>query len=181
MGSRPLPIGYWRRSPSYGMIFLGFLIFSLVIDLAQPQELPAASDWTIVDLHFKRRFHTATLLSDGQVLIAGGEYNGDFRASTEIYNPGKNQSTDTANLNTARSNHTATLLPDGRVLVVGGENAGTFLATAEIYDPTADTWTVMASLNAARSNHTATLLPDGRVLVAGGRISGFLSRQRGNL
>jgi hypothetical protein len=155
------------------MIFLAFLIFSLIMDLAQPQELPAASDWTeVMAVQIKRRFHTATLLSDGQVLFAGGEYNGDFKAITEIYNPWKDRHTFMADLNTARSNHTATLLPDGRVLAVGGKNGVTFLATTEIYDPIADTWTFVASLNTARSNQTATLLPDGRVLVAGGANSG---------
>ncbi len=67
---------------------MAFLIFSLIIDLAQPQELPAASDWTIVDApNVKRRFHTATLLPDRRALVVGGSNNGSL-ASTEIFNSG---------------------------------------------------------------------------------------------
>jgi N-acetylneuraminic acid mutarotase len=119
-----------------------------------------------------RSTHTATLLTDGTVLIAGG-YNGQRElSSAEIFNPNTEKWTATGSLMNRRQNHTATLLHDGKVLVVGGygSSQGTFLpiAYAELYDPTRKTWTVTGSMNYPRSNHTATLLPNGKVLVVGG-------------
>ena len=83
-----------------------------------------------------RDSHTATLLLDGKVLVAGG--GGDL-ASAELYDPSSGSWTATGNMNGVRGGHTATLLRDGKVLVVGGGD-GTVtswgpLASAELYDP----------------------------------------------
>ena len=78
-----------------------------------------------------RAFHTATLLPDGEVLVAGGGEPGP--ASAELYDPGTGTWTATASMSTGRAYHTATLLPDGRVLVAGGMGAGR--GSAELYDP----------------------------------------------
>src|SRR5271157_4668155 len=67
--------------------------------------------------------HTATLLPNGKVLVAGGyDNNGNVFASAELYDPTTGTWTETGPLNTARDSHTATLLPNGRVLVAGGCN-----------------------------------------------------------
>ena len=62
--------------------------------------------------------HTATLLANGQVLVAGGIDTGHltFRCA-ELYDPASGSWMATANLNPPRYNHTATLLRNGRVLV----------------------------------------------------------------
>ena len=111
--------------------------------------------------------HTATLLLNGQVLVAGGfSNNHGTSAVPELYDPTSHTWTQTGSLSTARSMHTATLLPSGEVLVAGGNDPPT--ATAELYDPASGTWSQTASLNTARDYHTATRLADGSVLVAGG-------------
>jgi N-acetylneuraminic acid mutarotase len=111
-----------------------------------------------------RVFHTATLLPNGKVLVAGG----DSLGSAELYDPATGTWRLTGSLNTPRGfDHTATLLPNGKVLVAGGYN-GDEINSAELYDPATGTWTSTGNLNVARHSHTATLLPDGKVLVAGG-------------
>src|SRR2546430_822815 len=78
--------------------------------------------------------HTATLLPNGQVLVAGGQTNSRDFASAELYDPATGVWTATGSMTTPRFDHTATLLPDGQVLVAGGDNVsdGT-LASAELY------------------------------------------------
>ena len=123
-----------------------------------------------------RAGQTATLLSDGRVLVAGGETNqgGADRslASAELYDPATETWNLVASMNLARWGHTATLLPNGQVLVVGGETSQNgsahTLASAEIYDPGTNRWRMVAPPALGRSHHTATLLPNGQVLVVGG-------------
>ena len=124
--------------------------------------------WTAAAaLGFARTGHTATLLPDGQVLVAGGGAE-----AAERYDPRTDRWGPAGTMSTNRYGHTATLLPDGRVLVVGGDtfrvNTAEFLATAELYDPRTNAWGSAVSLAAARGTHTATLLPNGQVLVVGG-------------
>jgi N-acetylneuraminic acid mutarotase len=118
--------------------------------------------------------HTATRLSDGRVLLAGGDLAALGRA--ELYDPSTGGWSATGSMAEARSGHAATLLADGRVLVTGGANTSICVASAEVYDPASGTWSVTGSMATGRYGHTATLLPDGRVLVAGGDpIAGPLS------
>jgi hypothetical protein len=119
--------------------------------------------------------HTATLLTNGKVLIAGGTDNFSIWASAEIYDPGTGTFTATGNMTTPRAWHTGTLLPDGKVLIVGGtvyqgnsELASPTLASAELYDPDAGTFSATGNLTTPRESHTATLLNNGMVLIAGG-------------
>src|SRR6266545_46638 len=114
-----------------------------------------------------RRLHTATLLFNGKVLIAGGA---PFlpAAISEIYDPFTATWTNSGSLGTGRQLHTATLLQDGRVVVTGGETASQLLASTEVYEPAIGQWTNAGALNAGREAHTATLLRSGLVLVAGG-------------
>jgi N-acetylneuraminic acid mutarotase len=116
---------------------------------------------------------TITLLSDGRVLVAGGQSFGVGTA--ELYDPTTGTWTATASMSAGRIDHTAVLLPDGQVLVTGGYtydttgNNGTALSSAELYDPSTGTWTATGSIAQARAGQTATLLSDGTVLVSGGQ------------
>ena len=121
-----------------------------------------------------RTNHTATLLPNGKVLVAGGwGNNSEQLSSAEIYDPMTGKWSAAAPMNNARSTHTATLLPNGTVLVAGGfsynsnENDN-FLSSAEIYDPSTESWSMTNSLNYPRNCQTSTLLADGEVLFAGG-------------
>ena len=72
-----------------------------------------------------RVFHTATLLMNGKVLIAGGQdNNGTVTASAELYDPATRTFTPTGDMTGPRASHTATLLPDGTVLFFGGIRGG---------------------------------------------------------
>jgi WD40 repeat protein len=119
-----------------------------------------------------RAAHSATLLPDGRVLIAGGfrsEGTDEIAIATaEIFDPATEAFTPTGDLNEPRNGHTATLLPDGRVLISGGWGESDRLSTAELFDPQTGTFSRTGSLSSPRAGMTATLLPDGRVLVAGG-------------
>src|SRR6266513_3714758 len=79
--------------------------------------------------------HTATLLPNGKVLVAGGGDINGIHASAELYDPASGAWSATGSLATARSGHTATLLPNGRVLAAGGGDGGSIHASAELYDP----------------------------------------------
>lgn len=114
---------------------------------------------------------SATLLQNGQVLVAGGNNGSTYLARTELYNPATGTWTATGSMTTVRSEgaFTATPLQDGVVLVAGGENASSLaLASAELYNPATGAFSPTGSMTSARNDDTATLLPNGEVLMAGG-------------
>ena len=133
---------------------------------------PASGTWSATgSLGTGRCGHTATLLPNGKVLLAGGQTDSSIPTtnSAELYDPATGTWTTTGNLVNPRVGHTATLLPNGKVLVAGGGTLyGATMNSAELYDPATGSWTAAGSLTADRSGHTATLLPSGKVLVAGG-------------
>jgi Galactose oxidase, central domain len=118
---------------------------------------------------------TATLMTDGRVLVAGGEPaywdTGDFPLSrAELYDASTGTFTAARSLLSARSAHTATLLPDGTILTLGGAASfGVILSSAELYNAPTRDFSSAAGMNVSRRYHQATLLIDGRVLVTGGQ------------
>jgi len=135
---------------------------------------PDTDAWTAAGaLTRARGGHTATLLSDGRVLIVGGAAN-HIVDTTDFYDPATGTWTGGIYLNQSRGHHTTTLLPNGNVLVIGGEQdtrslGGYYsLATIEYYVPASNVWVKAGQMAGYRYSHSATLLTDGRVLVVGG-------------
>ncbi len=146
--------------------------------------LPTSGSLGLIPLNVARAYHTATVLNDGRVLIAGGMSgtgsNQTVLQSAEIYDPAtaafslitcaKGTSTDCMAM--PRTGHTATLLGNGTVLLAGGatamNNTG-ITSSAEIFDPTSNTFTPLSStMSDGREFDAAILLNNGTVLIAGG-------------
>ena len=133
---------------------------------------PVTKVWTPAGTLTNARVgHTATLLPNGKVLVAGGRSQTGVATSVELYDPVAKVWTVGGGMTTTRFDHTATLLPNGKVLVAGGYRGDVGFPDwtgVEFYDPSSNTWTAGGTLLAARAQHTATLLPNGRVLLIGG-------------
>src|SRR5262245_11148010 len=155
-------------------ILLGFLVLFAL----QGWNAHAQSPETFVptgNMTTTRSLHTATLLKDGRVLIAGGEANPDRTfapvtwASAELYDPATGTFSPTGSMTEPREQHTATLLADGRVLITGGRRFTPspifYMASAELYDPVTGTFTPTGDMIEAQTSHTATLLNNGKVLI----------------
>ena len=138
---------------------------------------PDTGTWSATGKMVTPRYnHTATLLPDGGVLVAGGDVPPDLATdSAELYDPVTGSWTATANLratgNPRFDSITATLLQDGTVLVVRS-------STAEVYDPATGAWTATGELpSPGTAYRPATLLSDGIVLVP---FSGFFPATPGS-
>ncbi len=115
-----------------------------------------------------RAGHSATLLLNGRVLIAGGDQTAfpiSQPITAELYDPAAGAFTATGKMTTSRTRHTATLLADGRVLIAGGSPD----LSAEIYDPSRGTFEATGNMVASPYSwlQATTLLQDGRVFIAG--------------
>jgi len=115
-----------------------------------------------------RLLHTATLLEDGRVLVAGG-----FNTTSEVYDPETRTWSATGNTLGSHRGHTATRLQDGQVLIAGGGVGPITSATTEVYVPALGKWKPAGILNTQRYHHAAVPLPNGKVLVAGGRTGEY--------
>jgi len=126
--------------------------------------------------------HTATLLANGNLLLAGGfvnsvwDYAGISTSSNGagLYDSATGVFSATGNMTASRGWQTATLLASGKVLIAGGADqdpTGAGLASAELYDPTTGTFTPTGSMAVGRFLHTATLLQNGKVLIVGGTLT----------
>jgi N-acetylneuraminic acid mutarotase len=172
------PLHFLHRTHS--LIRAGFaagLLLALVpaqITLASPPGVWSPTG-SLVDTHHNG--HTATLMHNGRVMVAGGLGAGDLTVATSAtYNPKTGNWVQVGSLNEARNMHTATLLKNNMILATGGLYQGPcepdciyeIRATAELYNHMTDSWVFTGSMSDARSQHTATTLRDGRVLVTGG-------------
>lgn len=169
-----------------------------------PVELPATGE--VFDARTERWLptgpmtdarwsHTATVLPDGRVLVAGG-FGRPFTVTAsgagsnsqpvldtaEIFDPRTGRWSRTASMGTRRALHVAALLPDGKVLVGGGRTCNqpppaacnfTFVtSTAELYDPATGTWSPTGPLTAPRHTTSPAVLANGTVLVPAGFVGG---------
>jgi lysophospholipase L1-like esterase len=133
---------------------------------------PATGKWSSTgSMAADRAGQTATLLSEGEVLVVGGNFG--VGPAAELYDPNTGSFSPTGPMPVDPAFGTATLLPTGEVLLAGGlvpagGGANTQTAAAELYDPTTNTWSQTGSMLTARDLQSATLLRSGEVLIAGG-------------
>ncbi|HEV8139182.1 MAG TPA: Calx-beta domain-containing protein, partial [Pyrinomonadaceae bacterium] len=125
-------------------------------------------------LNIARRGHSATLLKNSKILIAGGENQNGLVTEAEIFDPATRTFSVSGNLNIARADHSATPLSDGRVLIAGGRGAVGILNSTEIFDPVSGAFINGPTMNSARAGHTATTFADGRIVFAGGDNRGTI-------
>lgn len=135
---------------------------------------PATGSFTATSLMTQfRNGHTAALLNNGKVLLAGG-FNGNSLQDAELFDPTTQTFSPTGLMSSPRANHTAALLNDGTVLVAGGFNSTTLsgsIATADVFDTATDMFMPTGSMGTARFLHTATRLNNGQVLITGGQTN----------
>jgi len=151
----------------------------LALDTAELFD-PTSDTFTAINdrMHSRRTNHTATLLVNGQVLIAGGQTDdndGDGSDTAELFDPSTHTFTAIpAPMTSPRGGHAAVLLNDGTVLLMGGfNNSSTALTTAEVFDPATVTFTALgAHMTSPRAEFAATSLRDGKILIAGGESNG---------
>jgi hypothetical protein len=140
--------------------------------LTAEQYDPATGTFTASGVMTQFRYsHTAALLNNGKVLLAGG-INGDSVQDSELFDPTTKTFFHAGLMSSPRSCHTATLLDDGTVLVVGGHSftiPSGAVATVDLFDTATDSFTPTSHLGTARFLHTATRLNNGQVLITGGQ------------
>ncbi|MBA2271432.1 MAG: hypothetical protein H0W20_12690 [Chthoniobacterales bacterium] len=173
-----MPPAQSPRSVSAPTIWSACIVRVLAVILLGVSTMPSANAAPFTfsatgSMSTGRNFHTATLLRNGKVLVAGGGGGGNI-GTAELYDPATGRWSPTGSLRRPRAFHTATLLPNGKVLIAGGtaNSGGSEQTSAELYDPATGTWTFTGSMNIGRGYHTATLLQNGKVLVTGGSFLG---------
>lgn len=148
---------------------------------------PATGQWTQRgDMSTGRTEHTATVLADGTVLVAGGI---STTLPSDLYHPNTHGFTTVGGLAQTRQRQIAIKLDshwgalEGQVLEIGGAETGNSvfgglekaLDSVEIYNPTTASFSLFGTMTEPRQNNTATLLSDGRILIAGGVSSPAIS------
>lgn len=128
-------------------------------------------------LHFSRYGHSAALLSDGRVLVIGGETSEEFPdgnqvRTVEVYDPAIGQFSDFGQLIDGRGFHALVALNNGKFLLVGGKKQSDYPAyTTELFDPVARNSSPGPEMTYQRIMPTATKLLNGEVLIVGGNNS----------
>ncbi|MFZ5440805.1 MAG: kelch repeat-containing protein [Myxococcota bacterium] len=158
--------------------------FSPIVSAAAPTQCQ--------QLRTARAGHTATLLKNGKVFIAGGfnfKQGTEKRAlaDAEVFNPATGAfelaksisiTSQGAVYELPRAYHTATLLPSGQVMLWGGEtytggtnNTQAIISTILFYDADVDDYGAIGPrmpAAIARSRHRAAVDANGKVLIVGG-------------
>ena len=152
------------------IVFWSFVLLSLAWTKAPRQGAIASTGMTST----ARFSHTATLLRNNQVLIAGGmQRNGVWLSSAELFDPASERFVAAGNMSAPRAGATATLLNNGKVLIAGGAtSAGKSVASADLFDPVTGAFVATGDMAMPRSHAVAILLRDGKVLIAGGGAAG---------
>jgi N-acetylneuraminic acid mutarotase len=150
---------------------------------------PAAGTFSATgSMSVPREGHTATILRDGSVLVAGGSDNGIHTLDTaEIFDPSTGTFSRAGHLHQPRVAHVAALLGTGKVLIAGGGRGGMpggYISydTAEMYDPSTRSFSaVRAHMKSDRVGAAAVKLNDGRVLIVGGKSGRVVTSRHRNL
>ncbi len=152
----------------------------------------AAGSWSVVatlgELSIEHMNQSATLLTDGRVLVAGGQnlivpagtdgiigtgelYDAVADSWSMVSDPQSDPPmSEMLPMFLPRTHHTATLLPGGQVLMAGGEDQDTKFSNCELYVPVPGGWTGAKTISSKSYSPTATALRDGRMLVVGGIV-----------
>ena len=155
--------------------------------IAQGEILPLGStEWAKTSrFNWERTYHTASLLPDGTVLVAGGtgrvvlkegeseslwRGNKDLN-SAEIYDPKTDEWENAPDMTYKKQLAQAITLEDGRVMIIGGRSGVSTLSSNEIYDPEDNSWSEAEPMMQSRMSHSAVKLIDNTILVTGGMES----------
>jgi hypothetical protein len=146
--------------------------------------LPAEQTWQVahpfdtqtnefkapISMQQQRAYHSATPLSDGRVLIIGGQFAGSALHTTEIFDPVSNTSEVGPTLAMGRSHHQAIRVASSTVAIVGGRGANGLLDTIEFVRAGERFSTVaQGRLTTPRFKSVATVVAGGTaILIAGG-------------
>ncbi len=163
-----------RKSQIGLSVLLLFCVFVLLAVSTLPPAIKAGTVVPTGNPAAARFSHTATLLPNHKVLIAGGmERNGVWLDSAELYDPASGRFAAADKMASRRAGATATLLPNGKVLIAGGnDGSGRSLSSAEIYDPAMNTFVRAGEMNSPRGHAAAITLKTGKVLIVGGNADG---------
>src|ERR1700735_1749294 len=160
------------RFPLITLAIFGLIVAFSVIQVHRSVSASALLAGTVrpgAPMLDPRSGHTATLLQDGRVLIAGGmRRNQDFYRSAELYDPATGKFEAAGSMNLARVGPAAALLQSGKVLIAGGYIGHDCTDLAELYDPATGKFEVVGRMTVVRGRPSATLLNNGDVLITGG-------------
>ena len=126
---------------------------------------PSTGEWTITSSMLSARAgHTATVLNNGKVLVAGGGPNWDGQTSAELYDPSTETWTNISSMHYERTAHTATILANGNVLVVGSAANDDIARTSEVYHPSPDAHIFTIERKNSQSSHKNFVSSNRKIL-----------------